>query len=180
MQFDPEQARKDIETATLRARAFQAYAAAGPVIAVWGLVWIVTNLAKVLATSQAAVIGSAAMLVGIAASIAGGLLARRSSRPRPPLKSALGGATFAGLLVAVLAVAGPADMQAASAVVGLIVAAAYVFVGLMTGARIAWLGLALGLVVLAAWFGARPAFDLILALAGGGLLAGTGLWLWRQ
>lgn len=176
--LDAAQARKDIDAIAQRARAFHAYATMGPALAVWGGVWLAMFLPRAAQWPAAGSISAVALVIGVAVSILTGV---RSRRPAPTGPRAQGvGAVFGALLLAITAIVAPLDAQAAGAIVGLTVAAAYGVAGVIAAPRLAGLGLVLAVVILGAWFGLRPAFDLVLGLAGGGALIAGGLWLWRQ
>ncbi|MBC1184080.1 hypothetical protein HF680_15735 [Brevundimonas sp. WCHBH090558] len=176
-----QQALADIDLTRERALTLRTYAHAGPIFAAWGVAWFVMNLTNHFDVPFAFLFGAAAIASATAVSIIFGKAGRRgpdtpATRRRSNLGSAMTGIAIFGLLVLIA----PTDRLLANAVISWLAASSYAVAGLWFGARITLLGLVLAAVVIAAWFFARDSFELVMGIAGGGVLVTTGLWLWRS
>jgi hypothetical protein len=152
-------------------RGFQA----GPILAAWGAVWLVGALSQYSGFAHADLVFAATMGLAVIVSVVVGLGDRPSSGGRRGL---LGGAVAGLTLFGLVAILMPIDPLAAKAVISFLIGAAFAFAGVWRGTRLALVGLALCVIVLIAWFGAREHLQLVVGLAGGGLLLLGGLWLW--
>lgn len=175
-----QQALADIKRTRERAVTFRTYAYAGPVFAAWGLAWLVLNLTSYFRSPHSGLMGAAAIMAATVVSILVGNSGRSKTDPadrgRSTLGSAMGSVAIFGLLILIA----PTDRLLANAVVSWIAASAYAVAGLWFGARISVLGIVLGVVVMTGWMFGREVFELVMGLAGGGVLLLTGLWLWRS
>lgn len=161
-----------------RRRSFElrGYAHAGDIVIVWGLVWLVCNLATYFGGPGA----GRAWPVGVVIATVYATVRGRGQAGRVPRWRAFASvATIIALVLLVAMIAGVHGADQGNALISIFVAAAYVLQGIWTGPRFAWIGLALAGFVCAGWFLDRTHLDLWLGLGGGGALIVTGLWLRR-
>lgn len=174
-----EQAMADIERSRGRSFSLHNYARSGPVFAAWGIAWLTMNLTRYYGVPHADFYGAAVMGAAVLISIVFPRRGQGRGNAAQARKLAIGSAVSGAALVGLLILVAASDRALANATVSWIAASLYAVAGIWFGTRISVIGVLLGLVVLAAWFLAREHFELILGLAGGGVLVLTGLWLWR-
>lgn len=181
---EAQRALRDIETAQGRTGAYSFYSVAGPIVAVWGVVWLVANLTSYFAPQWSAPIWFVGIAVGTIASVADGMRAqRKGGKAVSPVKAALSGLAialaFAAGLTALAYIGGFSSSLQLNAAIAIIVAVAYVVLGVKQGARMIALGLIVGAATVGGWMWLRPSFELWMGLIGGGALILGGLWLRR-
>jgi hypothetical protein len=181
---EAQRALRDIETAQDRSNAYSFYSVAGPIVAIWGVVWLVANVTSYFAPQWSTPIWLVGIASGTIASAAGGLRAqRKGGKFVSTLKAALMGLSVAVALAAGLTalayVGGFSSRQQVNAVVSIIVAVSYIVMGVERGARMTILGLIVGATTVGGWLWLRPSFELWMGLIGGGALIIGGLWLRR-
>jgi hypothetical protein len=161
-----------------RRRAFElrGYAHAGDILIVWGLVWLVCNLATYFGGPEA---GGAWPVGVVIASVFSAVRGRGKGARAPRWRAFASVGTIVVLVVLVSMFAELHSADQGNALISIFVAAMYVLQGIWIGPRFAWIGLALGCFVCAGWFLDRAHLDLWLGVGGGGALIVTGLWLRR-
>lgn len=161
-----------------RRRSFElrGYAHAGDILIVWGLVWLVCNLATYFGGPAAA----KAWPVGVViASVFSAVRGRVPGGGAARWRAFASVATIVALVMLVALIAEIRSPDQGNALISLFIAALYVLQGIWAGPRFAWIGLLLGGLVCAGWFYDRAHLDLWLGIGGGGALIVTGLWLRR-
>jgi hypothetical protein len=197
-----------VEDTVERTKRLLAYGGADMLFIVWGVIWtlgfalthFVPINANVLrpgsetSASVAFIVISSAWLVLVAAGI---VISMIVGRRRMPVRSAVGGRTgiFWWLLYAYvnlwifllwpfLHVQGSAESLQFFTHMGAIAATvpmfAYVVMGLWLDRYLLWIGLAVTALTVAGLFLLQPYFWLWMAVAGGGTLIGTGLFIRRR
>lgn len=161
-----------------RRRSFElrSYAHAGDVLIVWGLVWLICNLATYFGGPAA---GKAWPVGVVIASIFSAVRGRAQGNGAPRWRAFASIGTIIVLVALVSIIAGIRSPDQGNALISIFVAALYVLQGIWAGPRFAWIGLLLGALVCVGWFYDRPHLDLWLGIGGGGALIVTGLWLRR-
>lgn len=182
--LDARRALKDIETAQGRTHAFAFYDGAGPIVVVWGLVWLLANSLAYFKPEAANMAWLVGIVFGAGFSALFGWLSSRKATPGSSLpKALLAGLAIAGVLLIALngfgMVAGVSSQEQANAVISMAVAFAYILMGFSRGGRMTILGVAVGAATLAGWIWLRDWFELWMGVVGGGGLILGGLWLWR-
>ncbi|QIG81645.1 hypothetical protein [Stakelama tenebrarum] len=169
----------EVDRARRRSGALRGYAHAGSTVIVWGVIWLLCNLATYFIKD-----GNLSWMIGIPVGVLWSVARpyfARSERPEPAdlripfsIFAALG---FLGLVMTVTDAAASYAQQ--NVLISLLVAVAYVLLGIWTGLRFALLGLALTLVICLGWFAFPATLLLWLGLGGGGALILGGIWLAR-
>lgn len=171
----------DIERARERALTLRGYAQSGPIFAAWGVGWMVMNLTRHFEVAYADLYGAAATGAAVVVSIVLGKLGRQAEdSPAVRRRASIGGAVFGLSIFGLIILLAPIDRVLTNAVISWLAAGLYVFAGVWLGARISIAGLVLAAVVMGGWLFAREQFELLMGLAGGGVLLVTGFWLWRS
>lgn len=167
----PSDSLTEIADASRLAKQLRAYENLGPIVTVWGAVWMVG-----FGTQQAA--PAAAPLVWIVGWIVG--VGWSASRPRKPGEArAFASWCVAIALVALLLLATQASPQVAALTCGLVLAAAYALLGIWIGRRFLLLS-ALVLVSTCVGWWLTPQWQYgLLAMGGGAGLMIAGRWLAR-
>lgn len=178
---DARQALAMVRMAQRKGAAFATYSNAGPLIAIWGAVWMGANLVSFLVPAWSNLAWLTGIAIGISASVIGGLKHRhREPQQHYALSSVLTAMVIAAGIAAVLTVADIQNAKQANAVISLLVALAYALAGAWRGLWLLALGAAMAGAVLTGWFLFYDWFELWMGLAGGGVLMFTGLWLRRM
>ena len=170
-------ALRDVDLGRRRSTALRGYTDAGSTIIVWGLVWLICNLATYFVAGgyRSWMIG---IPLGIIWSIAHPYLGKRvrgnDADWRIPL-SVLAAFVFLVLVMRVTGADGSHAQQ--NVLISLLVAVAYVIGGIWAGLRFALLGIALTLVICVGWFAYPETLLLWLGIGGGGALILGGIWL---
>lgn len=172
-QDDAASALDAIERTRQRTFELRGYAHAGDIVIVWGLVWLVCNLA-----SYAAPKGVVAWPFGVVIATLWSIWRGRGHGRGDWRASATAAVTIA-LVVLVFQIAGISDSGQANALLSIFVAAAYVYQGIWWGRRFAWIGLVIAGCVIAGWFFDRAHLELWMGIGGGGALILSGIWLRR-
>lgn len=172
-QDDAVSALASIERTRQRAFELRGYAHAGDIVIGWGLVWLVCNLLGYFAPELVFV-----WPIGIALGVIWSIWRGRAQSNGGWRATASAFTIFAlvALVIAISEVETPAE---SNALISAFVAAAYVLQGIWLGQRFAWIGLAITLLVIIAWFVDREHLELWLGVGGGGLLILSGIWLKR-
>jgi hypothetical protein len=176
MGLSPEQARealREIEQTRQRSHELGVYRHGGPILLIWGVIWIVGFALSAVAPKHATVVWLALTLMGAAA---GWLLSPGRGNLGQNLRYVASWMVFLLLLGGSWAILTPQTASQRAALPALLVAAAYAFAGIWWWQRYLWLGLALFAVTLFGFFFA-PWFELWMAVLGGGGLILGGLWL---
>lgn len=204
MDISKEEAQKSlrqIQTVLKQSRRKFAASATGPILIMWGLIWILGYLItyaydiEILKPSiwsfyRVTIHDAELFFVWTFLTLGGFVATWLICKLKEPVKSPHDKRFFFFWLFLFvyadiwLALLWPWNLYQMSAFVATLVMFAYVVMGLWFDKFLLWLGLAVtGLIVLGFFlFPSQPAFWLWLATAGGGTLAGTGLYIkicWR-
>ncbi len=176
------EALDEVAQAQHRLGILRSYRYAAPYFFLWGGIWAVGFALTYVLQSRSGTLWTVLDVVGFGASVA---IARRQSAQRAtirgawrlPLRLIALFATGLGFLVATYAVLQPHSTAQFAVFPVLLIAAIYIGIGIWRGPRWWIAGVALAVLVLAAYFLLRPYVLLWLAGAGGGVLVLTGAWL---
>ena len=153
------------------------YAFAGPILILWGVVWIVGNgFSQFAAAGQATWAWCLLDVFGFAGTVAA---ARRRPRAASMRNATGAGIALAIFVVCLFAVLPPSSARQVDAAISLVIAVLYILGGLAGGARFIWLGAGLAATVMLGFFVLAAWFYLWMAIVGGGALVIGGLWLKR-
>jgi hypothetical protein len=178
---DAAQAPKAAEDAAGRSALAHGYRGASGFLILWGVVWAVMDIGYFLGPQSGGLLSLAGDVVGIGGSV---ILGARMRRARPggyPMRGVLSALTVAlaiglfGLGISAVMTIQTADQG--QAIAGLAVGCVYVALGASQGFRLSAVGLGMVALTLGGWFFARDQFMLWMAVAGGGGLVASGLWL---
>lgn len=177
---DAQAALADIARTTGRAHTRRGYRIAGPILILWGVIWLVGYSALgVLAPAQWGWLWLALDLFGLTGTI---VLAARGRRGAATgamdvWRPILWGAAIAALVAATYVMMRPTDLDVFLAYPGVIAGFAYMMFGLMRMMRMAVIGAAVFAATLAGFFLFPDILSFWMAGVGGmGLIAG-GLWM---
>ena len=184
MPISPEEASQTLEEIDRTgdySRELHIYKESSPHFLIWGLVWAfgyaVTDFApeyRNLAWGAGIAVGALSSIFLASRQTQGGSRARAGFSWRYAAISG-GFAAFFGVMSFVLKL----DPRQVDAFIPLVFAGAYLFAGLWAGLRFSLCGVVLAVAVLVGYFNAGTHFGLWMAVAGGGVLVLTGLWLRR-
>ena len=170
----------DIERTAGRSRELKGYQIAGPILMVWGVVWVLGYAAMgLLPAERWGMVWMPLDTVGVAATI---LLSRR---PRTAGKAGAGWRISVGVLaimaffVATYAVFRPTSVEPAIVYPGLVTGLVYTGVGVAYMPRFLWIGVGVFVASLVGYFLFQPWLAFWMAVVGGGGLLLGGLWLRR-
>jgi hypothetical protein len=171
-------ALRDAEAAAGRAEAARGYDQASSYLFLWGVIWIVANVASQVSMPAGITVWNIGGLIGIAGSIALGARRGRAKGTGGALKSFLVALAIAGFGTSAAAIAPALSFPQYSALGGLAVGAIYLAMGAGAGAglRLSAVGAAIMAATLVGWFFARDYFFFWMAVAGGGGLIAGGFW----
>ncbi len=170
----------DIESTAGRSRLLKGYHVAGPILMLWGVVWIAGYTAMgVLPPEQWGLIWLPLDVVGIVVTL---LLSRRgkggaqAGRAWKILASVLAISVF---MAATYMVFKPTSTDPAIVYPGLMAGLVYSGVGIAFAPRYLWIGGAMFIATLVGYFAFQPWLAFWMAAVGGGGLIVGGLWLRR-
>lgn len=174
-------ALSDIEQTTGRSHELRGYRIAGPILTVWGVIWIVGYLAMGLLPQKAWGVWLPLDVVGVVLTI---LLARRGpAAARTGIatgwRSMVGGLTVAAFIAATFALFRPTSPDVLLAYPGVVCGAIYVVAGLWRMTRFVWVGAAIAAASLVGFYFFQPWLAFWMAAVGGGGLLLGGLWMRR-
>jgi len=181
-------ALREIEQTRDRSRAFSFYQANAPIVMIWGVVWLVCNIAGYVDDGWGNTAWNIGIPVGVIASIYFGMRHRDrrptlTGRQTPTWRMIALGIGFAFVLVAGIsgiAMIGGLNQLQLNAVISLMVAIAYVTAGLQSGWRMSALGIVVGAAAIIGWVALRDIYELWMGLFGGGALLLGGYWMSRS
>jgi hypothetical protein len=141
---DAAQALSDIASAQGRSHALAGYSAAGPILIVWGVVWLLGYAAMgVVPTAQWGLVWAPADLIGIVATILLSQRANRQAGVKGTTWRIIGGmvliAVFCGALFSMVRTS---DLHVYLAFPGLLTGTIYATIGLWRMTRYLWVGAA--------------------------------------
>lgn len=178
---DAAQALSDIARTEGRSRDLLGYRVAGPILMVWGVIWMICYAAMgILKPAQWGMVWIPADIVGITASIIMGYRAR--CRPATAMSwwRILGfGLLIATFSAAVFSMFYPAGMNAYMAFPGLLTGTIYASIGLVRMTRFLWVGLVVIAFTLTGYFLFPTYLAYWMAVTGGGGLIISGILLRR-
>jgi hypothetical protein len=175
MSLSPEQAAaalREIEETRQRSLELVVYRHGGPVLVIWGVIWIAGFTSNAMWPTYAKIVWTVLILVGAVAS----WLITPGRNPGQNFRYVASWVVFLLLFYGAAAILAPQTGSQRAALAALLVAAAYALAGIWWLQRYLWLGLALFAVTLFGFFFA-PWFELWMAAMGGGGLILGGLWL---
>ena len=168
----------DAENATRRSRELYGYSRTAPYCFIWGAAWFLGYMGQaVLDGAQAAWTWPIVLTAGAAGCAIVGLSQRRRGA-RSMGKEWLLFAVIYAFSFSLFAIFRPSGLQI-GAYWPLLCAALYAGLGLWLGVRYLIVGVVLAVLTLFAFFALRDQFYVVMAIAGGGSLVLTGLWLSR-
>jgi len=176
MSLSPEQAAealREIEATRQRSHELGVYRQGGPILLIWGVIWIVGYGLTAVSPGYTSIVWLALTVMG---AIAGWLISPSGGNPGQNFRYVTSWVVFLLLLGGSWAILTPQTASQRAALAALLVAAGYAFAGIWWWQRYLWLGLALFAVTLFGFFFA-PWFELWMAAMGGGGLILGGLWL---
>ena len=173
----------DIESTTGRSHQMRGYRIAGPILMIWGLIWIAGYLTLALAPpGHASLVWLPLDVLGVAATI---LLARRGKSGQGAAPRGVGWRSGVGALAVMIFAAvtfslfRPVSPGVILVYPGVLCGLIYVTLGIWRMPRFVWIGLAVAGASLAGYVLFAPWLAFWMAgVGGGGLLLG-GLWLRR-
>ena len=177
---DAADALRDVARAQAHAGEMRGYRYASPYLIGWGLIWAIGYaLMAVRPQSEWGLIWLPLDALGIIGSIVRGRIdGRRASAANPLTLRIMAGVAFIALFVAATySVFQPTTIAPFVVFPGMIAGAIYVAIGLAWMPRLGWIGFAIFASSVAGYFFAGPALLYWMAIAGGGGLILSGLWL---
>lgn len=177
---EAERALADIHQAMAQARRTIAYGGAPYYMMLWGVIWFLGYLGgQFLPGPQSGIAWLVLDLFGVVASIWIGY--RLSTRVRTPMGPRLGLLWLAMLVYGVLIVwiANPTSSNQLDLLISLVAMLGYVMSGIWIGARLSWVGLLVTALAVLGYFLLPAFFSLWMAVLGGGLIFGSGLYIQR-
>lgn len=173
----------EIERVAGRTRELRGYQIAGPIMMVWGVIWVVGYVAMGLTPgARWGWIWLVLDLVGLAATA---LMARRARMGSAAPPVAVGRRVVIPFLAitafcfGLFAIFQSRSVNAYLAFPGLLAAVIYAAIGISGRTRFAWIGAALFVTTLLGFFLFPGWLTFWMAATGGGGLILAGLWLWR-
>lgn len=170
----------DIESAAGRSRLLKGYHYAAPILMVWGLVWAAGYTGMgLLAPDRWGLVWLVLDVIGVVSTI---LLVRRG---KGQAKAGKTWKILAAIFVILIFYGGtfalfrPDSTDPAIAYPGLVTGLVYAGVGIAFAPRYLWIGAALFAASLVGFFFFQPWLAFWMAMAGGGSLFVSGLWLRR-
>jgi hypothetical protein len=184
MQISSDQALdalEQVQAAQQRISVLRGYGFAAPHFVLWGCIWFLGYLATYQWPAGASALGLTLDGVGVVGSALIGRTGRAQGVRASQQWRVLGlmGTCVAFMMVTEL-VFQPREAAQAAVFPPLLAAGIYIGLGLWRGLRWVIAGLVLAALALAGFFLMRPYLPLWLAVAGGGTLVLTGLWLRRS
>ena len=186
MNISPQDASKalgEIEQARGRSRAFHFYSGVGPYFILWGLIWVVADLATEFLPSPAWIWPAAATAGGILSGVLPMFLGPRYrpplDRPRRPGRGILTYLVFFAFCAGIFTLMWPASPRAIHAFWGVLFGSVYMLAGIWWGARGFVIGLLLFALSLIGFLYIREHFFLFMGVVGGGAMILGGLWINR-
>jgi len=176
---EAEDALSEIERTAGRTQVLRGYQVGGPILMLWGAIWVVGYVAMgLLPGRQWGLVWLPLDVIGIVGSIAMSAKARGGAKGAGRWRTLAGIVTIAAFCGAVLAIFQPTTPQPYLAFPGLLVGVIYSLVGvgrMMT--RYLWIGGAVFVATLVGFFWFPMWLAYWMAAAGGGGLILGGLWM---
>lgn len=170
----------DIESTAGRSRLLKGYHVAGPILMVWGVIWILGYCAMgLLPPEQWGVAWLPLDGLGVVATI---LLSRRGksgAKTGQGWKTAASVVAIMAFMTATYAVFQPTSVDPAIVYPGLMTGLVYAGIGIAYAPRYLWIGAAVFIASLLGFFFFHPWLAFWMAAVGGGGLFVAGLWLRR-
>ena len=175
---DAANALKDAEAAAGRSQAARGYQQSSLYLILWGVVWIVANVASQASAHAGIIAWNIGALVGVLGSVAIGLRQARANRRGGVAASLLIALAIGGFGAAASAILPALSFAQYGALACLSVGAIYMAMGARAeaGLRLSAVGAAVMVSTVLGWLFARDYFFLWMAAAGGGGLILGGLW----
>jgi hypothetical protein len=173
---DAAQALSDIASARGRSHLLAGYDAAGPILILWGVIWVVVYTGMgILPPQQWAYLWIPGDIIGMVVTL---LMIRRPKSPvgAGPIWRVFGGMTLASIFcVALFAMIRVTDVKVYMAVPGLISGTIYAAMGLWRMMRYLWVGIVVIAASLIGFFAFPSILPFWMAATGGGGLIVAGL-----
>lgn len=170
----------DIEQTTGRSRVLKGYQIAGPIVMVWGVVWILGYAAMGLSPAERwGAVWLVLDVIGVAATVWLSRRGRGAARVGQGWRIAVGVLAVMAFYVATFALFQPTSVAVGMAYPGLVTGLVYAGVGIVFMPRFLWIGAAVFVASLIGYFLLQPWLAFWMAAVGGGGLLLGGLWLRR-
>lgn len=171
-------ALKDIARTERHSLSLRSYREAAPHLILWGCIWVIGYGGSYAPLPHAALLWPALTLAGIAGSTMIGRRSHASGRRTFDWRIFCTWLACAGAIASIIAIFAPVNGMQIGTLFPLIVGWAYVILGVWVGTRMVLAGVAIVALTLLGFFTLAPAlFMLWMAILGGAVLIGSGLWL---
>jgi hypothetical protein len=173
---EAELALAEIERTATRSETLRGYQFAGPILMLWGLIWVIGYGAMgLLPVQRWGVVWILLDLLGAVLTIA--MSRRQNGGGAGGWRSVAGSLAVVAFCGAVFAVFRPTSLDAYLAFPGLVAGTVYVVLGLWRMTRFVWIGAAMFAATLVGFFFLSTGLAFWMAATGGGGLVLGGLWL---
>jgi hypothetical protein len=176
---DAAAALQDVERATGRSRQLRGYRAAGPILMVWGLIWILGYGAMGSLSPQ--YWGQVWLVLNGVGAIATVLMMRNArdgvEGSRGDWRAGVAAVAGAVFVASTFIVFQPQTIEPFIAFPGLVVGVLYVVIGILLMPRMAVIGLLISAATMIGFFAFQPWLAFWMAAVGGGGLLLGGLWM---
>ena len=170
----------DIESTARRSGLLKGYNVAGPILMVWGVIWVLGYSGMGLLPPQRwGLIWLVLDVVGVAATILLSRTGKGEARTGQGWKIMAGVLTVLAFCAATFAMFQPISTDTAIAYPGVLTGLAYAGIGIVYAPRYLWIGAAVFAASLVGYFFFQPWLTFWMAAVGGGGLIVAGLWLRR-
>ncbi|MDX1502783.1 MAG: hypothetical protein R3325_10510 [Thermoanaerobaculia bacterium] len=179
-----EEARSALETVRTverQTRRAVSLRGGGPIVTVWGVVWLVGYLGSYFLDGIAeGLLWMLANLLGAAATLT--IVARVARRVRDPAAGRIGLLWLALLLFAavIVWVSWPLTYELMGLLIALVMMFGYVVMGIFVDRTFLWLGSGVSALAVTGYLLLPQQFELWMAFLGGGALVGGGLYITRR
>jgi hypothetical protein len=181
-QSDASAALSDIERATARSQTLRAYSIAGPILMIWGVIWIVGYAGMGLLPGRHwSVLWLGLDALGMVSTFLGlrrGGASTAGASARGWNAMFMSAAAFV-FISATFALFRGVSTSAYLVYPGLVCGFLYVLLGLSRMRRLAWIGVGLFAASLGGFYFLQPWIAYWMAAVGGGGLLLGGFWLWK-
>lgn len=181
MTLSPHEARdalNDVAAAEARTRMFRSYRISSPHLILWGVIWMIGYSVGGVASPKWINITWAIL---IALGFLGGIwFTRRAGAGNSAARRGLIWLPIVLFVISTYTLMQPTLKIQFEAFPALCTAAAYAFMGLFRAPAYLWLACLIYAIILIGYFFLQPIFPYLMALAGGGSLIASGIWLGRK
>jgi len=179
-------ALEEVSRASDRINTLKGYHHGAPHFIIWGLVWLVANTLTQFLPDQTNVTWSAALVFGVIASVATGVIQARRARPRAASsaaearvsrRSGMAVAVVFAFIACLVVITRPETSRETNAVISIVFPFMYMGAGVWAGWRLFAIGLVTAVGIMAGFVWIEDYYPLWMGLFGGGSLIAGGLWL---